>query len=98
MSQSPIYDFASHGNYHVFSFKEKYFLYDIENMNAYEIDSELFDQLGKDTDEKILSELTKVLPTSNLRGNQKETKHAQPLTNISLNVAQVCNLSCVYCY
>lgn len=94
-----VYDVASHGDFHVFSFKEKFFLYDVFNMNAYEINEKLYFKLAQNRED---SEFFKSL-LSTLQINQKNRAVGKKSYNhgvgtISLNVAQVCNLSCVYCY
>ncbi|MBS1633438.1 MAG: 4Fe-4S cluster-binding domain-containing protein [Bacteroidetes bacterium] len=93
-----IYDVASHGDFHVFSFKEKYFFYDINNMNVYEIGERLYYKLAS---EKKTSELfSQLLASLKISKNthNKVPIYSDGVAIISLNVAQVCNLSCVYCY
>jgi uncharacterized protein len=97
MKAEPQYDVASHGDYHLFSFHEKYYVYDIERMNVLEISQSLFNKLEILGAEAIGYLAAKIAPA---RGRQQQVPEvvAQSLNYISLNVAQVCNLSCVYCY
>lgn len=91
------YDVASHGDFHVFSFKEKYFFYDINNMNAYEINETLFYRLISNRQDSDLFERLKLSLQVKAHAHEKQL-YSQGVMTISLNVAQVCNLSCVYCY
>ncbi len=97
MGNSELYDIASHGKYHAFSFLDSFYFYDIEEMNAYEIDNDLYVKLishREGTD--FFENFVKCLPTKNEK--IKLTDISYPITNVVLMVAQVCNLSCVYCY
>lgn len=89
------YEIASHERFHIYSFEDKFYIFDIQEVNAYEIEEDLFDFL-EDKDQKYIETFL------GIANNRKEDKTgqvvAEPLSNISLNVAQVCNLSCVYCY
>jgi len=97
-NNATVYDVASHGDYHVFSFHEKFFFYDINNMNIYQINETLYYKLntnrsGSDLFDNLLTSLRVKADTSLI----KQT-YSRGVMSISLNVAQVCNLSCVYCY
>ena len=97
MTATPAYDVASHGNFHVFSYKDSFYLYDIAQMNAYEIDEGLYLKLitnrnGSDFFENFI----KSLPAKNIKVRLTDVNY--PIHNLVLMVAQVCNLSCVYCY
>ena len=97
MKKNTNYETASHGRFHVYSFEKKYFLYDIETMCSYEIEEGLFFTLFS-SDQKFIEDLLELSPVDiNEYDTNKKIKE-EPLGNISLNVAQVCNLSCVYCY
>lgn len=97
-NKSAIYDVASHGDYHVFSFKEKFFFYDINNMNIYEINESLFYKLITNrNDSDLFQNLLKSLHINTQMEFNKRV-YSRGVMTISLNVAQVCNLSCVYCY
>ncbi|MCB0743230.1 MAG: 4Fe-4S cluster-binding domain-containing protein, partial [Ignavibacteriae bacterium] len=93
------YDVASHGDYHLFSFKNKHFIYDIESVNIFEIEEDFYTLL-KNEDVEFLKDFLKELPDEYFKNKLSipDRGESEPLTNISLNVAQVCNLSCVYCY
>lgn len=93
------YDIASHGNYHVFSFKDKFFFYDIINMSAYEINESLYNKLiFNREDSDLFKTLLTALHINNNQTNVYGRQYSRGVLTISLNVAQVCNLSCVYCY
>jgi uncharacterized protein len=94
------YDIASHKDFHVFEFKNKFYLFDIENVIVYEIEIDLYKAILGNDESYVKDILLSSVPenfTNKVR-NVPEHKKQEPLTNISLNVAQVCNLSCVYCY
>lgn len=93
------FDVASHEDFHVFSFKNDFYIYDIENMITYLIEKKLYDLLI-DNDVDFLKDIISSVPKNftNKKRNVSEVLSNEPLRNISLNVAQVCNLSCVYCY
>ena len=93
--ENPIYEIASHERFHVYGFQDKFYLFDIETVNAYEIEEELF-FLFNEKDQSYIESFLNLNPTPKPPG--PETVVEEPLGNISLNVAQVCNLSCVYCY
>ncbi len=93
------YDVASHIDYHVFNFENNYYIYDVESINVFEIDKELHDLLLKE-DVDFLKDILSNVPDNLIKDKLEisDRVEPEPLTNISLNVAQVCNLSCVYCY
>ncbi len=98
VKEIPTYDIASHGDFHVFSFKEKFFFYDITNMNVFEINENLYYRLiSNREDSDFFNELLLALKI-NFNSSGKNQYHFPGVVTISLNVAQVCNLSCVYCY
>ncbi|CAM1340023.1 SPASM domain-containing protein [Tenacibaculum amylolyticum] len=70
--------------------QQTYFIYDIEGVNLYKIDRKLYESLK--TNEVSFDE---VIPISN---NDLVTNAKKHISNIHLNVAQVCNLVCGYCY
>lgn len=94
------YDIASHEDYHLYEFRGHFYVYDVEQMNVFEVSSKLYFKLqaaGKPAIEALVKR-TDPKSGSAKRRVEPQTPAAQPLTYISLNVAQVCNLSCVYCY
>lgn len=88
------YDLATHGDYHFFEFRKKFYLFGIENFQLIEIPLKLIK--SSENQFEIIDDLIKELFSD--EKNVNEIEPDQPLTYISLNVAQVCNLSCVYCY
>ena len=71
-------------------FEGEYLVYDVEGVNLYKIDESLYKSvLSKDVS------LEDVIPQQQRLEIATSEKF---LTNIHLNVAQVCNLSCGYCY
>ena len=91
---------SSHGNYHVFNFKNKFYIFDRELFRTYEIKKELYSSIMKEDSLFITSILSGATPDRRIR-NDTSTQPLttpKPLSNISINIAQVCNLSCVYCY
>ena len=89
------YEVASHDRFHVYAFENKYFVFDIATVSCYEIEENLFMIFltsKQNNIEKILN-LEHINSSVPLKPLQPEA-----LSNISLNVAQVCNLSCIYCY
>ncbi len=91
---------SSHGNYHVFNFKNKFYIFDCEIFRTYEIKKELYSSIMKEDSLFITSILSGATPDRRIR-NDTSTQPLttpKPLSNISINIAQVCNLSCVYCY
>jgi uncharacterized protein len=91
----PIYEIASHERFHVYGFGGKFYLFDIEMVNAYELEPELYD-LFKGNDQEYIESFLNLKKID--KQHSPDTVVEEPLGNISLNVAQVCNLSCVYCY
>lgn len=89
------YEIASHNRFHVFDFENKFYVFDIENICAYEIEEDLF-VLFNNNNEDYIEAFLDVKKDIKTKKNIKVVE--EPLSNISLNVAQVCNLSCVYCY
>ncbi|WP_394758464.1 radical SAM protein [Flavobacterium sp.] len=71
-------------------FEGDYFVYDVENVNLYKIEESLFQSII--TNEISIND---IIP---LKENLVSISNERFLTNIHLNVAQVCNLSCGYCY
>lgn len=71
-------------------FDNTHFIYDVEGVNLYKIDRILFESLksGKVSIENIIPDAK--------NNNIEPTQHS--ISNIHLNVAQVCNLVCGYCY
>lgn len=91
---------STHDNYHVFDFKNKFYIFDNESFMAYEIEEELYSSIkGKDPQfiAGILSGAALERRSRNNASIQPPTV-PEPLSNISINIAQMCNLSCVYCY
>lgn len=97
MKRNTNYEIASHGRFHVYSFEKKYFVYDIETVSSYEIEEGLFFTLLT-SDQKFIEDLLELSPVATNEYDPNKEIQEEPLGNISLNVAQVCNLSCVYCY
>lgn len=71
-------------------FENKFFIYDVDNFNLYEIEAHLYNLIQRN---EILME--DLIPKSNYINTKQDL---QKITNIHLNVAQVCNLVCGYCY
>ena len=71
-------------------FENNFFIYDVESFNLYNIHEELFTSIKNN---EILME--DLIPESKNINIQEDLKK---ITNIHLNVAQVCNLVCGYCY
>lgn len=71
-------------------FENKFFIYDVDNFNLYEIEENLHNSIKRN--EIFMEDL---IPKSNYIDTKQ---HLQSITNIHLNVAQVCNLVCGYCY
>lgn len=90
------YDMSSHGRFHLFNFEGLFFIFDVEEVLAYEIEKDLYGLL-LDKDSTFIEDLLDSKQITFNHINESEVKE-EALTNISLNVAQVCNLSCVYCY
>lgn len=96
--------------YHKFSYKDKYFILNVEDMKAYRINKPLYDEIEKieikGKNKVIKDELEDALKKMNLLNNKKDKKNKsskkidnnKPVTHISLNVTQNCNLQCIYCY
>jgi uncharacterized protein len=97
-NQAPAYDVASHGNYHLFEFRGKFYVYDIERMNVLQVDEKLYFKLNAMGETAIAHLSDKVDARFGSKPTTAPKAVPQSLTYISLNVAQVCNLSCVYCY
>lgn len=71
-------------------FENKFFIYDVDNFNLYEIEESLHNSIKRN--EIFMEDL---IPKSNYIDTKQ---NLQRITNIHLNVAQVCNLVCGYCY
>ncbi|MDD2984759.1 radical SAM protein [Flavobacterium sp.] len=71
-------------------FEQNYFIYDVESFNLYNIDENLYQSVKNN--EVSIEEL---IPHSK---DAESNSNLKNLTNIHLNVAQVCNLVCGYCY
>lgn len=71
---------------------DKYFLFDIENMNLFQIEQNLY----QDLIEKKISSYDVIPPQLNF--DPIKVKYIPQLSTIHINVAQVCNLGCIYCY
>jgi len=95
--------------YHVFRNDEGFYCFHVEDMTAYAIPERLFEELQTlKTRPEALGDahiaLFNALDQMNLLRDeslaQREiiTPERIPVATISLNVAQLCNLSCVYCY
>ncbi len=75
--------------FHLFHYREDYFVINVETMQADAVDQHTFSRLEKLTAKDSLAELTPVM----------QIKLRQPpITYMSLLVTQSCNLRCVYCY
>ncbi|GEN73677.1 radical SAM/SPASM domain-containing protein [Chryseobacterium lathyri] len=90
------YDIASHERFHIFPFEGKFFVFDVETVLVYSIEKDLYEFL-LDKDSSFIENFLNSKKIDKKIPNQEDLEE-HPLTNISLNVAQVCNLSCVYCY
>lgn len=97
MIKNTNYEMASHGRFHVYSFENKFFIYDVEKVSSYEIEENLFFVLFS-ADQKYIEEILNLPAIDTQKYDPNKEIIEEPLSNISLNVAQVCNLSCVYCY
>lgn len=96
--QTQQYEIASHGKYHLYSFNNSYYLYDIERMNAFSVGQAMYFKLSKLSEDEIEKRIFTLKGLGGSKPTVFPKEVAQSLTYISLNVAQVCNLSCVYCY
>ncbi|TFH01521.1 MAG: SPASM domain-containing protein [Calditrichales bacterium] len=97
-------------DYHKFCYENHHYLYQATDMKAYRIDADLYKQLERMekhgfTDANKIPALKRVLKTMNLMPAEQQTgnkagEHLRRLkiSNISLNVAQQCNMACIYCY
>jgi uncharacterized protein len=91
--------------FHLFAYKGKSFVLDIENMRAAAVDEEVAQSLGlmqDASDESVpletqaaLTELGFIRPT---KPQSAQKKPIEPISSIALFVTQACNLRCVYCY
>lgn len=76
---------------HLINFEDTFFIYDSESVDLFEISQSLYDLIQKG--EVDINDVISINNESNI-----SNVFEKPITNIHLNVAQVCNLSCVYCY
>lgn len=96
--------------HHIFKIRDRYYVFNVNNMNAYRIPEVVFNVLKKISinakyienynDLKLFSVLNKLGIILNQQFEEKLSPLPAriPITNISLNIAQLCNLSCIYCY
>lgn len=68
------------------------FLFDVENMNLFQIENTLYQDFR---DKKLLP--NNFIPY-HLNFDSIKIEYTPNLSTIHLNVAQVCNLACIYCY
>lgn len=90
--------------YHKFSYKDKYFILNVEDMKAYRINKTLYNEIT-DLSQNIDTELKQALISLNLLKkitcDEKfggKNDEMPPISGISLNVTQTCNMKCIYCY
>jgi uncharacterized protein len=85
--------------YFAFNFKDKFFLLDIENLFVFEVNQDLFYDFEEAIDKFALS-YTSIFNKKKLKHKQRKDffNAEQPIRSISINVTQICNLRCIYCY
>jgi len=96
---------------HKFEYGGKVFVLNVETMQAFRINKALSDELdklkrtGDSSDEQLPADLQEALNKLGLLQRHQRVEESpealparEPIKHISLNVAQTCNLSCVYCY
>lgn len=91
------YETSSHGNFHVFEYSDNYYIFDIEKVNLYKVNQKVYLDINIKGLEHIKTLLNYIQNNEENYHTSKEDRN-NPLSSISINVAQVCNLSCVYCY
>ncbi len=97
--------------FHKFSFNRQIYLYNVNRIQGYRINEALAKEIDKlkNTLEFTLEELGPELVTALRKLHLVEKISVEkkvdfnppervPVSSISLNVAQLCNLSCIYCY
>jgi len=95
---------------HQFIYQNNYYLFHVGDMKAYKINNDLYQEIENlykcnsiDTTD-ITDELKDALIKLNLFSpktiSRKKVINSKkiPITSISLNVAQECNMRCIYCY
>lgn len=93
--------------FHKFTYEGEIYLYHIKSFDYYRINQALSDdidrlrQQGVEAIDQIDGELREALAQMGLlndRQKQLAFPDRTPITGIAMNVAQLCNLSCIYCY
>lgn len=93
--------------HHKFNLEDKYFLFAPNDLKAYKINKNLYEDLPEVNEEVHDKKLIDILKSVNLikapDNLPKTTRIENPAINnsvfsISLNVAQICNMKCIYCY
>lgn len=86
------------GKFYFFTFEKFHFLFDIENVELYSITKNALSDASVINVDSLVEFLA-----SNIKDGRKNLKlptdvKSIPISTISINVTQICNMSCVYCY
>lgn len=106
------YSYYDLREYHTFSYRSRYYLLNVEDMKAYRIGDSLYNKLNVLEKQGFLDTITEEIevaleklhltiypsPTDHTEIVPQINKKLPPITRISLNVAQICNMKCIYCY
>ncbi len=93
--------------HHKFNIGDRYFLYVPDELKAYRINKTLYEDLPlnyEEVNDKSLSDVLQSINLTKLAENTPgEALKVNPTQNynvyaVSLNVAQICNMRCIYCY
>ena len=97
--------------YHKFEYDNKVYILNVETMQAFRVNRALSEEIDKiqngtitcdnTTNARLLAALDQLgllLRDQALENEQESLPCSLPVKHVSLNVAQTCNLSCIYCY
>lgn len=94
-------------NYHFFEYRDFYFLLQTETLNLYKIDKELYKDIHEWRKNETIPNQNLLLILKEMGISSESSGHVSSnntpyskstVTQICLNVSQICNLNCVYCY